>query len=69
MMITPQNLRGIYVGFNTIFNKALGDYKPLYPEIATVTPSTTDIYSGRLGILPRQRGRADCRRQDCRRGP
>ncbi|MCI9484392.1 MAG: head protein [Clostridiaceae bacterium] len=56
MMITPQNLRGIYVGFNTIFNKALGDYKPLYPEIATVTPSTTDTETyAWLGDIPGMR--------------
>ena len=56
MMITPQNLRGIYVGFNTIFTKALGDYKPLYPEIATVTPSTTDTETyAWLGDIPGMR--------------
>ena len=56
MMITPQNLRGIYVGFNTIFNKELGDYNPLYPEIATVTPSTTDTETyAWLGDIPGMR--------------
>ena len=56
MMITPQNLRGIYVGFNKIFNKALGDYKPIYPEIATVTPSTTDTETyAWLGDIPGMR--------------
>lgn len=42
MIITPQSLRGIYIGFNTIFNKALEEAKPLYTEVATITPSTTD---------------------------
>ena len=42
MIITPQSLRGIYIGFNTIFNKALEEAKPLYTEVATVTPSATD---------------------------
>ena len=28
MIITPQSLRGIYIGFNTIFNKALEEAKP-----------------------------------------
>lgn len=30
MLINAQTLRGIYVGFNTIFNKALETVKPLY---------------------------------------
>ncbi len=42
MIITPQSLRGIYIGFNTIFNKALEEAKPLYTEVATITPSATD---------------------------
>ena len=41
MIVNPQNLRGIYVGFNTLFNKALTTVDPLYKQIATVTPSTT----------------------------
>ena len=40
MIVNPQNLRGIYVGFNTLFNKALNTVEPLYKQIATVTPST-----------------------------
>ena len=42
MIVNPQNLRGIYVGFNTLFNRALTTVNPLYTEVATVTPSTTD---------------------------
>lgn len=56
MIITPQNLRGIYVGFNTIFNKALENYKPIYTEIATVTPSSTDSETyAWLGDIPGMR--------------
>ena len=42
MVINPQTLRGIYVAFNTIFNKALTEVQPMYTEIASVIPSTTD---------------------------
>lgn len=38
MIVNQQTLRGIYVGFNTLFNKALEGVTPLYTEIATVTP-------------------------------
>ena len=56
MIINPQNLRGIYVGFNTLFNKALEEVKPLYTEIATVTPSTTDAETyAWLGDIPGMR--------------
>lgn len=30
MIVNPQTLRGIYVAFNTLFNKALEEVKPLY---------------------------------------
>ena len=42
MIVNQQSLRGIYVGFNTLFNKAFEEVAPLYTEVATVTPSTTD---------------------------
>ncbi len=42
MIVNQQSLRGIYVGFNTLFNKAFKEVAPLYTEVATVTPSTTD---------------------------
>ena len=42
MIINGPNLRGIYVGYNTIFNKAFAEHAPLYKEIAMETPSTTD---------------------------
>ena len=40
MIVNPQNLRGIYVGFNTLFNKALTTVEPLYKQIATRRPRT-----------------------------
>ena len=42
MIINPQALRGIYVGFNTLFNKAFAEQTPIYQRVATVVPSTTD---------------------------
>ena len=56
MIVNPQNLRGIYVGFNTLFNKALTTVDPLYKQIATVTPSTTDSETyAWLGDIPGMR--------------
>lgn len=56
MIISPQTLRGIFVGFNTLFNKAFEDEKPLYEQIATVTPSTTDSETyAWLGDIPGMR--------------
>lgn len=42
MIINPQNLRGIYVSFNTLFNQAFSEQKPTYEKVATVVPSTSD---------------------------
>lgn len=56
MMITPQNLRGIYVGYNTIFNRALEGIQPLYTEVATTVPSTTESETyAWLGDIPGMR--------------
>lgn len=56
MIVNPQNLRGIYIGFNTLFNKALTTVEPLYKQIATVTPSTTDAETyAWLGDIPGMR--------------
>ena len=56
MIVNPQNLRGIYVGFNTLFNKALTTVEPLYKKIATVVPSTTDVETyAWLGDIPGMR--------------
>lgn len=56
MIINPQTLRAIFVGFNTIFNKAFQEVKPKYQRIATVTPSTTgeETYAW-LGDIPGMR--------------
>ncbi len=42
MVINGANLRGIYQAYNIVFNKAFSEVKPLYEQIATVVPSTTD---------------------------
>ena len=56
MVINPQTLRGIYVAFNTIFNKALTEVQPLYTEIASVIPSTTESETyAWLGDIPGMR--------------
>lgn len=56
MIVNPQNLRSIYIGFNTLFNKALTTVDPLYKQIATVTPSTTDSETyAWLGDIPGMR--------------
>ena len=56
MIISSQNLRGIFIGFNTLFNKALEEQKPLYERVATVTPSTTDAETyAWLGDVPGMR--------------
>ncbi len=49
-------LRGIYVGFNTLFNRAFEGVTPLYTQIATTTPSTTDSETyAWLGDIPGMR--------------
>lgn len=56
MVINSQTLRGVYVGFNTLFNKAFQEQKPIYDQIATVTPSTTDSETyAWLGDIPGMR--------------
>ena len=56
MIVNQQSLRGIYVGFNTLFNKAFEEVAPLYTEVATVTPSTTDSETyAWLGDIPGMR--------------
>lgn len=53
MIISPQTIRGIYVGFNTLFNKAFAESTPQYTQVATVCPSTTseETYAW-LGDIP-----------------
>lgn len=56
MIITPQALRGIYVGFNTLFNRAFAEVQPQHTRVATVCPSTTDMETyAWLGDLPGMR--------------
>ena len=56
MIITPQALRGIYVAFNTIFNKAFEGQHPTYEKVATVVPSTSESETyAWLGDIPGMR--------------
>nr|DAR93076.1 MAG TPA: major capsid protein [Caudoviricetes sp.] len=56
MIINPQNLRGIYVAFNTLFTQAFEGQKPTYERVATVVPSTTDSETyAWLGDIPGMR--------------
>ena len=56
MIINPQNLRGIYVSFNTLFNQAFSEQKPTYEKVATVVPSASDSETyAWLGDIPGRR--------------
>lgn len=56
MIVNAQNLRGIYVAFNALFNKAFEGQKPTYQRIATVVPSTTESETyAWLGDIPGMR--------------
>lgn len=56
MIITQQSLRGIYIGFNTLFNKSFEGQKPTFERVATVVPSTTDAETyAWLGDIPGMR--------------
>lgn len=56
MIINPQTLRGVYTGFNTLFNQAFAGQKPTYEKVATVVPSTTDTETyAWLGDIPGMR--------------
>ena len=46
MIINPQNLRGIYVSFNTLFNQAFSEQKPTYEKVATLPPVTAKPMRG-----------------------
>ncbi len=56
MVINGANLRAIYQGFNTIYNKAFVEAEPQYQRVATVVPSTTgeETYAW-LGDIPGMR--------------
>lgn len=56
MIINQSVLKNMYVGFKTIFNKALQTTEPLYKKIATIVPSSTKSENYKwLGKLPRMR--------------
>lgn len=56
MIVNSATLNGIYVGFNTVFNRAFEAQKPRYTQIATVVPSTTDAETyAWLGDIPGMR--------------
>ncbi len=56
MIINPQNLRGIYTAFNTLFTQAFDGQGPTYERIATVVPSTTESETyAWLGDIPGMR--------------
>jgi phage major head subunit gpT-like protein len=53
MEITRGNLRTLGIGFKTTFQNALKQAAPMYPQIATIVPSTTAAEEyGWLGDLP-----------------
>lgn len=56
MIINQLALRGIFVGFNTIFNKVFNEQTPLWSKVATRVPSSTSEENYKwLGKLPRMR--------------
>jgi phage major head subunit gpT-like protein len=56
MIINSSNLRGVYVAFNTLYNKAFASQTPIYEKVATETPSTTDAETyAWLGDIPGMR--------------
>lgn len=53
MVITNQNLHGMYSGFNALFNKAFDEATPQYEKVAMVVPSSgSDETYGWIGQLP-----------------
>lgn len=56
MTINMQTLKGVFVGFNTLFTKAFTDVTPTYTQVATVVPSTTESETyAWLGDMPGMR--------------
>lgn len=51
MIINPQTLRGIYMGFNTLFNKAFEGVTPMYTEVATAPAEDLFLATDKV-ILP-----------------
>lgn len=53
MVITSQNLQGMYSGFNALFNKAFTEATPQYEKVAMIVPSSgADETYGWLGQFP-----------------
>jgi phage major head subunit gpT-like protein len=53
MIINQAALNGIYVGFNTMFNRVFTETKPLYEKVATKVTSNTGEQSYKwLGMMP-----------------
>lgn len=56
MIVNQQALQGIYVSFNTLFNKTLSETKTFWDKIATRVPSSTGEESYKwLGDIPKMR--------------
>ena len=56
MLITPQNLKTLFIGFKTSFVGALGQAASQYQQLATIVPSTTGTEEyGWLGQMPGMR--------------
>lgn len=56
MLVNQAALRGIFLGFNTLFNKVLTDGTPQYTQVATKVKSTTGEENYKwLGRLPGMR--------------
>lgn len=53
MIITPQNLAGLFTGFKTVFNKGFAGAPSQYRDIAMVVPSATEEENyAWLGAMP-----------------
>lgn len=56
MIVNQLALRGIFVGFNTIFNKVFNEQAVLWEKVATKVPSSTSEENYKwLGKIPRMR--------------
>ena len=56
MLITPQNLKTLFMGFKTTFVGGLGQAASQYQQLATIVPSTTGTEEyGWLGQMPGMR--------------
>ena len=56
MLITPANLKTLFIGFKTSFVGALGQAASQYQQLATIVPSTTGTEEyGWLGQMPGMR--------------